>query len=130
MYRGGTKPVKKWDFNGASLDQGLLFYTYVLNNGTVMLLDSNEGAFYLPGYLKKILPLLDVFRGSNGRSPMQSFAHFTGRNKPWLQDLDHTKDKSLLVWKDLLDDLHLSINSTNFRLLGAKPPLGYFASNK
>jgi hypothetical protein len=58
------------------------------------------------------------------------YMHITGRSKPWLQNLDKTKVKPLIMWKKLLDNLNLPINSTNYRLLGTKPPLGFFASNK
>eukprot|EP01034_Spumella_vulgaris_P034978 gene34978-43134_t len=32
FYRGSGKEVQKWDFNGASLDQGLMTHYFVLNN--------------------------------------------------------------------------------------------------
>lgn len=40
QYRGGSKAVLKWAFNGASLDQGLLTDYFVLHQGRVQLLDS------------------------------------------------------------------------------------------
>jgi hypothetical protein len=47
----GTKIVEKWDFNGASLDQGLLFYTYAVNNinydTSVVIIDDIKGRFFL-----------------------------------------------------------------------------------
>ena len=39
------------------------------------------------------------------------------------------QDKTMLLWRGLLDGLGLPINSTNYKLLGSKPPLGFFASN-
>jgi hypothetical protein len=39
------------------------------------------------------------------------------------------QDKAMLQWRGLLDGLGLPINSTNYHLLGSKPPLGFFASN-
>jgi len=134
-YRGGIKKVEKWNFNGASLDQGLLFYTYAVNNvnydTSVVIIDDIKGEAikYLKGN-KQIIKLDVLFQNSDGVSPISSFAHFTGRSKPWLQNLDKTKAKPLIMWKKLLDNLRLPINSTNYRLLGTKPPLGFFASNK
>lgn len=89
-FRGG-KPVKLWNFNGASLDQGLLFDTYALH-GTVMLLDTSEGLRYTEGKIKKE-QLKAIYTVSGGKAPSKCFAHFTGRSKPWLQNLDKTKVK-------------------------------------
>ena len=88
-FRGGGKPVKLWNFNGASLDQGLLFDTYALH-GTVMLLDTSEGLRYTEGKIKRE-GLKGILAVSGGRAPSKCFAHFTGRSKPWLQNLDKTK---------------------------------------
>jgi hypothetical protein len=90
FYRGGSKPVKAWNFNGASLDQGLLFHTYALH-GTALLLDTSNGIKYSPGNAAETVELDSVYNGCGGQSPEQSFAHFTGRSKPWLKDLDKTK---------------------------------------
>ena len=88
-YRDGKKAVRNWDFNGASLDQGLLFDTYALH-GQALLLDTEEGIQYTEGEAKKMD--LDKILGScNGVSPSESFIHYTGKSKPWLQDLDKSK---------------------------------------
>lgn len=89
-YRGGTKPVKMWNFNGASLDQGLLFHTYALH-GTALLLDTSNGLKYTPGKPVEKADLDSIYSICGGQSPEGSFAHFTGRNKPWLKDLHKTK---------------------------------------
>ena len=129
-FRGRSKNVNVWNFNGASLDQGLLFHTFALH-GTVMMLDVTDATKYsLNGSMKEIVSLDVALLRSNGQSPTDSFIHFTGRNKPWLQNLRKTRNKSLILWTTLLDKLQLPINSMNYELLGKKVPLGFFASNK
>jgi hypothetical protein len=88
-YRSGKKTVKNWDFNGASLDQGLLFDTYALH-GRALLLDANYGLEYTEGDMKRV-DLDKLLHGCNGVSPIDSFIHYTGKKKPWLQDLDKSK---------------------------------------
>ena len=131
-FRNGGKPVVKWNFNGASLDQGLLFHTLCLNDGSVVMLDHQQAINYLPGYQKQLVDLKQTLSMCDGKSPMEKFIHFTGRNKPWLQkDLGKTKDKNLLLWKTELDALRVgSISSQNYTLLGTKIPLGLFHPNK
>lgn len=43
VYRGGTKMCEKWLFNGADMDQGLLFHRFVLNRGSATLIDTDLG---------------------------------------------------------------------------------------
>lgn len=88
-YRSGKKTVKNWDFNGASLDQGLLFDTYALH-GRALLLDTNYGLEYTEGDMKRV-DLDKLLHSCNGVSPVDSFIHYTGKSKPWLQDLDKSK---------------------------------------
>ena len=129
-FRGGSKIVNAWNFNGASLDQGLIFHTFALH-GTVMMLDVTDATKYsLQGSKQEKINLENVLHHSNGQSPVDSFIHFTGRSKPWLQKLGKTRNKSLIQWTRLLDKLQLPINSTNYELLGKKVPLGFFAANK
>eukprot|EP01034_Spumella_vulgaris_P002795 gene2795-3621_t len=70
--------------------------------------------------------------GANGGivMPMDMFYHYTGRNKPWMNDLKKPKDKSLLLWATLLDSLKLSVNSSNINDQNLKAPLGFFHPNK
>lgn len=91
-YRSGKKAVKNWDFNGASLDQGLLFDTYALH-GESLLLDTTEGLEYMEGEAKKV-GFDKIFESCNGVPPIDSFIHYTGKNKPWLQE-DLNKSKVL-----------------------------------
>lgn len=41
-FRGGKRAVTKWAFNGASLDQGLLTHYFVLHEGRVQLVDTDN----------------------------------------------------------------------------------------
>jgi hypothetical protein len=47
IHISGVKKVEKWNFNGASLDQGLLFNTYAVSNvqydTSVIILDDIKG---------------------------------------------------------------------------------------
>jgi len=129
-FRNHGKAVAKWDFNGASLDQGLLFHTLVLTDGGATMLDHADAVLYGPGHRQTVLGLKQAVPACDGKSPMERFAHFTGRNKPWLQKLGKTKDKNLLRWKAELDMLPVgNIRSDNFTLLGTKIPLGLFHPN-
>lgn len=79
IYRGNEKPVKKWNFNGASLDQGLLYYTYVMTHGNVVLLDSGSNAYKYGGnYTRVDVDGKDLFEFCGGVEPVDSFVHFTG----------------------------------------------------
>ena len=128
FYRNSRKAVESWNFNGASLDQGLLTYYLVMTHGGVTLLDVNEGRRFQSSFRSSPVALQDALRCCGGSKPVDFFAHFTGRNKPWLQDLAKTRDKSLILWRELLDKLNLPINSTNIGQMGQnfKSPLGYF----
>ena len=128
-FRGGSKKVKNWNFNGASLDQGLLFDTYAMH-GTVTLIDVNTATKYSSNGKQEMIDLKTVNKGSNGKSPTQFFIHYTGAQKPWLQKLKKVTDKNVLLWFELLDKLNLTINSKNSNLLRTKIPLGLFAANK
>ena len=41
-FRGGKRAVTKWAFNGASLDQGLLTHYFVLHEGRIQLVDTDN----------------------------------------------------------------------------------------
>lgn len=140
-YRGGFKDVKHWDFNGASLDQGLLTHYFVLGKGNVMLLDTKEVRQYSGEYRFETKRIKSALVCCNGVSSIQCFAHFTGTKKPWLQDglqsdsqqqqngKSKRVDESLLQWAKHLDDLNLPINSSNIKSFAYKPPLGYWHPN-
>lgn len=80
--------------------------------------------------LQEVVDPLCPLQGKRGRSPMDFFYHFTGRNKPWLQNLSKPKDASVVAWIEIFDSLNLSVNSTTIRGSALKPPLGYFHPNK
>ena len=134
LYRGSNKAVKKWDFNGASLDQGLVTHYFVLTHGRIQLLDTKVVRKYEPGYVldsddeASVKEALHVCEGSP--LPTSMFYHYTGRNKPWLQDLRTPKDASLQLWANLLDGLNTTITSKNIHEHPLKPPLGFFHPNK
>lgn len=127
-YRGKSRTVKKWDFNGASLDQGLLTHHFVLTNGKAQLFDFKEVEVYDANYEHHSEQMRDL-SGCLSMLPTDRFYHYTGRNKPWLQDLDHPKDKSIKYWKSQLDRAGLTLNSTFFQSNKLKSPLGYFHPN-
>jgi hypothetical protein len=141
MFRGGFKQVQTWNFNGASLDQGLITHYFVLTHGNIMLLDTSEAISYYENFNMSKVPLNNfINKCCNKNIPIQSFAHFTGKSKPWLRDEKLVKNggsgskknasPTLVKWFQLLDSLHLDINSTNVHLISLKSPLGYFAANK
>jgi hypothetical protein len=133
FFRGGKKRVEQWNFNGASLDQGLLFHYFALNRGGVQLLDVKTAKIYSANHsFSTTSDLSHIKRICNGNLPMEMFYHFTGRSKPWLQDLsDKSRLKAgLKLWAEYLDALHLPLNSSNINVKLMVPPLGYFFPNK
>jgi hypothetical protein len=150
-FRGGGKAVPKWSFNGASLDQGLFTDHFVLHEGRVQLIDTDNARepvrVYQRGFKYDVVPIrtaLDCCTGTSLQSgndysgskkgkaqlPTDYFHHYTGRNKPWLQDLNRPKDASQRLWAQYLDSLHLSVNSSNIHTQTLNSPLGYFYPNK
>ena len=135
FYRGGTKPVVLWDFNGADMDQGLCTQYFVLNFGGAFLIDTVTRVVrkFETGLLKGQdikLVAKDVLSCCEGKEPTRFFAHFTGRNKPWMTDLtaleDTRKNEQFITWKNKLDSLNLAVNSSNIGELGLGSPLGFF----
>jgi hypothetical protein len=123
--------VKKWTFNGASLDQGLLTHTLVINNGSVVLFDINFATVYAAQYRATRVRLGQALTCCGGESPVNYFDHFTGMSKPWLEKNIKSGDASVLRWLHELDSLNLPINSSNIHLGGGlKSPLGYWHPNK
>eukprot|EP01038_Epipyxis_sp_PR26KG_P014701 gene14701-19754_t len=94
-YRGGedgnnnqNKIVKKWNFNGASLDQGLLLHYFIMNKQDGQLIDTstvrvynnnnnNNSKSFSTVSLSKSMELCDQI------PPISMFYHFTGQSKPW-----------------------------------------------
>jgi hypothetical protein len=140
--RGGRpvgKPLGKWNFNGADMDQGLFTHYFVINHGNVVLMDTdlNVIRYYQEGIVHNPTPQLleaKVFlSGCKNMMPTRYFAHFTGRNKPWMLDLKNLtptkKNADLITWTKLLDSLQLPVNSTNINDLKLGSPLGFFNVN-
>jgi hypothetical protein len=136
FFRGGKRRVKKWSFNGASLDQGLLTDYFVLHQGRVQLIDTDESPVpvqvYSKGYQHRGVTVGEAlsYCGNRAILPTDYFFHYTGRNKPWLQDLTKPKDKAQKFWALHLNELKLRVNSTNISKHRLKSPLGYFYPNK
>jgi hypothetical protein len=149
-FRGGGRAVPKWSFNGASLDQGLMTDHFILHEGRAQLIDTDGSPapvrVYDAHFQQRSQPLpvalQSCTRGQAGRDasasgktpntllPTDYFYHYTGKNKPWLQDLRKPKDKAQRLWAQHLDALHLSVNSSNINAQGLNSPLGYFYPNK
>jgi hypothetical protein len=151
FFRGGGRAVPKWSFNGASLDQGLMTDHFVLHEGRAQLVDTDSSPapvrVYDANFQSRSLPLSTVLqscastastanpalgknKNPNSLLPTDYFYHYTGKNKPWLQDLRKPKDPSQRLWAQHLDALHLSVNSSNINAHGLNSPLGYFYPNK
>lgn len=160
FFRGGKREVRRWSFNGASLDQGLFLHYFVLTQGRIQLVDVKDVVVYdqYPHhYVVSVQQSLqccqaqvqvqssDKQKGERGRSssspgggggtallPTDMFYHFTGRNKPWLQQqsLSGSKDRALELWAHHLDSFGFHVNSSNIGQFKLKSPLGYFYPNK
>lgn len=129
-FRGGDKAVRSWNFNGASLDQGLITHFFVLNWGLIQLIDTNDVKIYSSNYKFKTSTFKEELRCCDGAVSTSYFAHFTGRNKPWLSQSLNRPNGLVKIWLKHLDDLNLSVNSTNISNLNSNSPLGYFHPNK
>jgi len=82
--RGG-KPVGKWEFNGADMDQGLLTHIFIINQGKGMLVDTvlKTAKLYEKGLIKSpevTLTFQKALSCCRGHSPLKYFAHFTGKD--------------------------------------------------
>ena len=133
-YRGG-RPVKEWEFNGADMDQGLFTHYFVINFGNAVLIDTvtSKAKQYEKGVLYQSPRELSIQQAtstcSQGTNPVQYYAHFTGRSKPWVVDLKEKpvrKGSNLDAWLHHLDALALPVNSKNLGELNLGSPLGYF----
>mmetsp|Transcript_10959 Transcript_10959/g.15087 ORF Transcript_10959/g.15087 Transcript_10959/m.15087 type:complete len:448 (+) Transcript_10959:3-1346(+) len=139
-YRGGQKMCEKWLFNGADMDQGLLFHRFVLNKGVAALVDTelNRVTHFVKGFHSDSavvsVPASEALSTCDGQVPTRFFAHFTGQKKPWMIDLkqlDPNKmgNRELLQWAAHLDALQLDINSSNIFAKKLGSPLGFFNAN-
>jgi hypothetical protein len=126
----GKNIFAKWTFNGASLDQGLLTHYFMINNGRIMLLNEQQAMKY-SGHGEDGMPAINSLKCCQGKTPVSQFSHFTGKSKPWLNDLRNAKGGSpLAMWARFLDGLNLpGVNSSTIQEQGLKPPLGYFHPN-
>jgi hypothetical protein len=126
--------VKKWSFNGASLDQGLLTHTLVLNKGSVLLFDVQYATMYESKYRPHRTSLNEALKCCGAESPIEFFDHFTGLSKPWLPDKPGKRSKldnpAVKRWLKELDNLKLEVNSSSIYQLDGKPPLDYWYPNK
>ncbi|RYH11961.1 hypothetical protein EON65_38390 [archaeon] len=129
-YRGLSRPVKKWEFNGASLDQGLLTHYFVLNQGRAVLLDEESALAFAANFTFTTSRVSQVLQCCKGKGPMEMFFHYTGQNKPWLKDLKQPKDMPLKYWVKVLDEAKLDLNSSNIDPKKFRPALGFFYPNK
>lgn len=134
-YRGG-KPVKEWEFNGADMDQGLFTHYFIINHGHALLIDTDlrQARSFETGILTRpdvIVDMKTALKCCNGQIPTSFFSHFTGRSKPWMQNITEVvtrrrNNNDLIVWLRHLDSLNLPINSKNVESLGLGSPLGFF----
>ena len=123
------------EFNGADMDQGLLFHYFVINKGNTLLIDTEIKLvrFFEQGHLSQkdeILTTRKAMSTCDGLVPTEAFAHFTGKSKPWTLSeavfQNPREGGSLSLWIDHLDSLKLPINSSNILSLGLGSPLWYF----
>ena len=93
-FRGERKAVTVWDFNSADMDQGLQCHYFILTHGNAVLIDTEVGkakvftkGFFSTGGADSdpvVRPAAEALQCCNGQSPLNYFAHFTGRSKPWM----------------------------------------------
>jgi len=134
LLKRDGKEVKKWDFNGADMDQGLLTFYYVMTHGDVILINNEKQLTeYALGILRKPgkkLTIKNVLKCCENKLPSSFFAHFTGIRKPWMMDskvfLTNKKNSAFVKWANILDSLRLPVNSTNVASMGLGSPLGFW----
>ena len=149
--RGGQPASKLWDFNGSDMDQGLLLHYHVITHGDAMLVDTGTRStrvFDNPGGLLKQLspkkvPTIDALsccKAEKVANPTSMFAHFTGRQKPWMLNYDNErstkeaerkmKNKDVKMWFKHLDSLSIEgVNSKTMADLHLGSPLGFWNHN-
>jgi hypothetical protein len=134
VYRGG-RPVKEWEFNGADMDQGLFTHYFVINFGNAVLIDTTtqKAQYYERGFKDARPTEITIDKATEtcheGSNPVQYYAHFTGKSKPWVVDLKlkaPRKGSPLSQWLAHLDALDLPITSQTISQLNLGSPLGYF----
>jgi hypothetical protein len=126
-FRQSARTVQKWNFNGASLDQGLLTHYFILHEGRAQLLDGKQALCCFDGSTRISCALPSV---CDGVAPMDMFYHFTGRNKPWLRISNDKKDRALKFWVEEFNALQLDVNASSLSTQNLRSPLGYFHPNK
>ena len=123
--RGGQQHVKKWEFNGADMDQGLLCHYFIIKFGNGMLIDANTKVVRryergLDVQNEKTLDMKQALLCCGGGNPLSFFAHFTGRSKPWMNELKNLpknrKNEMLIKWANHLDSMDLPIKSHNIKV--------------
>lgn len=131
--RGGERELKKWNFNGADMDQGLFTHRFILNKGGGMLIDTDLRTIkrFEKGYLQQRYTPVDFpgpLRCCNGVLPTDMFVHFTGQQKPWMKDLSNIPfgNKNLQRWAKHLNEMKLEVNSSTIGKLGLGSPLGFW----
>jgi hypothetical protein len=123
------KAFPDWNFNGASLDQGLLTHYFVINQGRVVLINHKIMTRY-DGISKPPVTVSNLLSSCQSRIPTSAFAHFTGKSKPWLSPITARSRGDVKIWGKYLDQLRIDgVNSSNIHEQGLKPPLGYFHPN-
>lgn len=143
--RGGrpvSKPKNRWNFNGADMDQGLFTHYFVIHHGNVILMDTdlNVVRHYRRGIAHDTehdmieVPAKKALAVCNSAlMPTRYFAHFTGRSKPWMNDLRNLeptrRNADLITWAKLLDGMNLPVNSSTIGELKLGSPLGFFNVN-
>lgn len=123
------KAFSDWNFNGASLDQGLLTHYFVIHSGKVVLINNKIITQYNGENQSPQLLNNDYLNCCQKHLSINSFVHFTGKSKPWLNPVQGSNKKYVLMWGKYLDELNLEVNSSNIHEQGFKPPLGYFHPN-
>jgi hypothetical protein len=123
------KSFRDWNFNGASLDQGLLTHHFVINEGRVVLINRKVVTQY-NGLMKPSALVSDLLSCCQSRLPTSAFVHFTGKTKPWLNEITESSRRDVKIWGRYLNQLKIDgVNSSNIHEQGLKPPLGYFHPN-
>jgi hypothetical protein len=124
------KGFPDWNFNGASLDQGLLTHYFVINHGRVVLINHKVLTRYDGLSKPSQVVSSNLLAPCQSRIPTSAYAHFTGKSKPWLAPITPRSRGDVKIWGKYLDQLRIDgVNSSNIHEQGFKPPLGYFHPN-
>ena len=144
---------RDWEFNGGHADQGLFYYLlkYVVQDVSIIYVDqvvdwvggvetarARESAF--KGDEERVKVRMDSMVD---KVPYNLFYHFTGKQKPWLQEAvgggggvggDGGRENALALWYDTLrtvDEMYqLAIDIDGLHNQDMRSPLGYFSTSK